>query len=226
MRIIAGDKGGFPILPPKGETTRPIPDRVKAALFSILGGSLPAVTAADFFSGTGSFGLEALSRGAARCVFFEKDREALRRLRANLESTGLSGRGTVWAGDLFRAPLPVPGHEAGSLRLVSFDPPYPLLAGGKSREQIRKLLAELPVSGWPADDAVYVIRHDRKMTVPMEGVPLAVTDVRHYGGMTLTFLAKPGAATWLSGSASTDEAEVPEGPVESDGAEPAADGDD
>jgi 16S rRNA (guanine966-N2)-methyltransferase len=194
VRIIAGDKGGFPILPPKGQTTRPMPDRVKAALFSILGGRLPAVGTADFFAGTGSFGLEALSRGASHCWFYERDREASDRLRTNLRTTGLAERGSVVGGDLFRAPFPPRNAGPGSLGIVSLDPPYPFLeAGSRLREPFRQLLIRLAGSGWPAADAVWVIRRERRMTLPLEDVPLAAYDERTYGGMTLTFLTRPGA---------------------------------
>jgi 16S rRNA (guanine966-N2)-methyltransferase len=208
MRIIAGKQGGMPILSPRDETTRPLPDRVKAALFSILGGTLPPRVVVDIFAGTGSFGLEALSRGACRCVFFERDRDAVRRLRTNLEKTGLADRAVVVPGDAFRAALPPAGTEPGEAVVISLDPPYPVLAPGKLREEFRKLLVRLAQSGWPAADALLIVRHERRITVPLEGVPWEPADVRTYGGMTLTFLRRPGTIA----AGASEPAAIPEEP--------------
>ncbi|HEX2971347.1 MAG TPA: RsmD family RNA methyltransferase, partial [Tepidisphaeraceae bacterium] len=86
MRIIAGEFRGRKLLSPEGDTTRPITDRVKQSLFDILTPLLPEAVVYDCFSGTGSMGLEALSRGAAQATFFEADRSALARLRQNIDA--------------------------------------------------------------------------------------------------------------------------------------------
>ena len=84
MRIVAGSKKGHRIAAPKGVVTRPTGDRVREAAFSLVG---PVAGAAvlDLFAGSGAMGLEALSRGAASCVFVERDREAMRVIQSNLE---------------------------------------------------------------------------------------------------------------------------------------------
>jgi 16S rRNA (guanine966-N2)-methyltransferase len=194
MRIIAGDKRGLTILSPRDQTTRPLPDRVKAALFSILGGTLPPRTVVDLFAGTGSFGLEALSRGASRCFFLERDGDALRRLRTNLHRTGLSDRAVVVPADVFRAPLPPAGGAAGEAAVISLDPPYRVLEPGRPRQDFARLLRRLAESGWPAADALLVVRTEKHLDVPVEGSPWAVVDRRTYGGMTLTFLRADGSA--------------------------------
>src|SRR5687767_8265786 len=102
MRIIAGEFRGRKLLPPAGDVTRPITDRVKQSLFDILTPLLPDARVYDCFAGTGSMGLECLSRGAAEVTFFEADREAVSRLKKNVESVKAGDRSRVVAGDLFR----------------------------------------------------------------------------------------------------------------------------
>src|SRR5580692_133052 len=85
MRIIAGQLRGRRLLPPTAETTRPITDRAKQSLFDILSPIIPDANVYDCFAGTGSMGLECLSRGAAHVTFFEADRSAAARMRTNIE---------------------------------------------------------------------------------------------------------------------------------------------
>lgn len=103
MRVIAGTAKGRTLASVPGDSTRPIADRVKSALFSILGSAnlIEGCRYLDLFGGTGAVGIEALSRGAAGAVFCERDRAALRTLRRNLEATGLAERGVVVPGDAF-----------------------------------------------------------------------------------------------------------------------------
>src|SRR3954465_9465040 len=86
MRIIAGEFRGRRLLPPEGDVTRPITDRVKQSLFDILTPLLPDARVYDCFAGTGSMGLECLSRGAAHATFFEADRSAVQRLKKNIST--------------------------------------------------------------------------------------------------------------------------------------------
>src|SRR5918997_2078096 len=98
MRIIAGEFRGRKLLPPGGDVTRPVTDRVKQSLFDILTPLLDNAIVYDCFAGTGSMGLECLSRGARRAVFFEADRSAMERLRKNIATLGVADRATVRAG--------------------------------------------------------------------------------------------------------------------------------
>jgi 16S rRNA (guanine966-N2)-methyltransferase len=104
MRVIAGTAKGKTLASVPGDRTRPITDRVKSALFSILTSQdlVEGRRYLDLFGGTGAVGIEALSRGAAQAVFCERDRSALAVLRRNLELTGLASRATVVPGDAFR----------------------------------------------------------------------------------------------------------------------------
>ncbi|MER3469301.1 MAG: 16S rRNA (guanine(966)-N(2))-methyltransferase RsmD, partial [Thermoflexus sp.] len=100
MRVISGSAKGRRLKSLPGAGTRPIADRVKTALFDILGASVVGARVLDLFAGTGSVGIEALSRGAAEAVFVEKDPRAVRVLRENLQRTGLADRARVVRGDV------------------------------------------------------------------------------------------------------------------------------
>jgi 16S rRNA (guanine966-N2)-methyltransferase len=103
VRVIAGSAKGRTLAAVPGDSTRPITDRVKSALFSILNSAdmIEGRRYLDLFGGTGAVGIEALSRGAAEVVFCERDRAALRTLQQNLAATGCSERAQVVRGDAF-----------------------------------------------------------------------------------------------------------------------------
>ena len=102
MRVVGGKARGMRLLSVPGEGTRPITDRVKTALFGVLGERVRGARVLDLFAGTGSVGIEALSRGAARVVFVDRSPKALRVLRENLRRTGLEEGAEVVLGDAFR----------------------------------------------------------------------------------------------------------------------------
>ena len=102
MRIIAGTHRGRRILPPATDSTRPITDRVKQSLFDLLAPRIEGAQVLDLFAGTGSMGLESLSRGAAHATFFESDRSAVKLLRQNIDALKLAPLSTVIATDLFK----------------------------------------------------------------------------------------------------------------------------
>jgi 16S rRNA (guanine966-N2)-methyltransferase len=119
VRIIAGRWRGRPLIAPQGQATRPTADRVREALFSMLAsrlGSFEGLQVADLFAGSGALGLEALSRGAAHCVFVENDRRAVEAIRANLAALGASGEILPRGAEHATLPRPVD--------LAFLDPPY------------------------------------------------------------------------------------------------------
>lgn len=126
MRIVAGRFGGRRLTTPRGRATRPTADRVREALFNLLG-PLEGLAVADLFAGSGALGLEALSRGASRLVAVDRAQEALRAVRNNLETLGLKtgGRGpevTVLQRDLGRSLAFL--NPLGPFDLILADPPY------------------------------------------------------------------------------------------------------
>ncbi len=182
MRIIAGVFRGRRLLPPETEVTRPITDRVKQSLFDILAPELAGARVLDLFSGTGSMGLECLSRGAEHADFFESDRSALKRLRQNIETLQVEDRARVRAGDLFQWFKTERENECIS-DVVFLDPPYRFLRDRASELQV---LAKRLTSVHLAARGIVVFRHDAadRLELPT----LATYDERTYGGMTLEFL--------------------------------------
>ena len=120
MRVIGGEFRSRRIKSLAGMEMRPTPDKLRETLFNILGAEVVESTFLDAYAGTGSVGIEALSRGAARVVFLEKHKGAVALIRENLESLGALGRALIIAGPALR--------ELGKHRadIVFLDPPYPL----------------------------------------------------------------------------------------------------
>jgi 16S rRNA (guanine966-N2)-methyltransferase len=175
MRIIAGIAKGRRLRSLGGDT-RPMTDRAREGIFSSLGPAVVDAAVADLYAGTGSMGLEALSRGAASAVFVERARRALGVLRRNVETAGLGGE--VVAAD-------VAAFLRGSERtfdLVFVDPPYVL-----SLASVRTILDEVvPRLGEHA--IVVVHRRAGESPGPPEG--LAVVDRRRYGDSEITRMMK------------------------------------
>ncbi len=136
MRVISGQWRGRPLAAPKGDATRPTADRTREALFSMLVsrvGSFDGLAVADLFAGSGALGIEALSRGAATCLFVEQDRPALDVLRANLLKLGATG------GDVRATSVLSLGPAVKPLDLVMMDPPYASGAGAVAADKLARL---------------------------------------------------------------------------------------
>jgi 16S rRNA (guanine966-N2)-methyltransferase len=182
MRIIAGEFRGRRLLPPEGtDVTRPITDRVKQSLFDILAPRLQGARVYDLFAGTGSMGLESLSRGAAGATFFEADRSAVQRLKKNIATLGVGARTKVVAGDLFRwFENQEPGDKAD---VVFLDPPYRFLS---ERPGDLKGLTRAIGRAHLAPGGMVVFRHDARDALELP--PLHRYDSRTYGGMTIELM--------------------------------------
>lgn len=102
MRVVAGKARGTKLIPVPGDSTRPILDRVKTALFDILRPNITGLTMLDLFSGSGSVGIEALSQGAQSCTFLDINENAIATIKANLKKTRLEDQANVKHTDAFR----------------------------------------------------------------------------------------------------------------------------
>jgi len=180
MRIIAGEFRGRKLLAPQGDATRPITDRVKQSLFDILTPRIEGARVYDLFAGTGSMGLECLSRGAAFVSFFEADRSALERLKKNIAAVKVESRSQVIPGDLFN--WFAANRPSDRADLIFLDPPYRYLR--ENPDQLRKL-AESIAENHLASDGWVIFRHDVRDELGL--APLKVVDRREYGGMVLEF---------------------------------------
>ena len=172
MRIIAGSHEGHKIHAPHGRDTRPTSDRVRENVFNILG-AVDGAAVLDLYAGSGAMGLEALSRGAVKAVFVERDGDAVRTIERNLDKLRLSG--TVLRQDAVTALA----TEAGSGRkydLVLVDPPYDMYADIQP-----KLARYLP--SVLAVDGVVVVETDARVEPEL---PLVERTSRKYGSTRIT----------------------------------------
>jgi 16S rRNA (guanine966-N2)-methyltransferase len=173
VRIIAGSRKGHRIAAPRGDNTRPTGDRAREALFTMLG-PLDDANVADLFAGSGALGLEALSRGASRCVFVESGHAAARVIQSNLLKLGLTGA-VVQKRDAL-AFLREEGGRGTTYDLVLCDPPY------GEWERLEPGLAEL-LPRVLAKDGVLVVETDAR-TEPQ--LPLELVTTRRYGSARIT----------------------------------------
>lgn len=175
MRIIAGQWRGRPLAAPKGEATRPTADRTREALFSMLAsrvGSFEDLAVADLFAGSGALGFEALSRGAASCLFVEQDRVALDALRANAERLGVRA-------DIRAASVLALGPAPKPMDLILMDPPYGTGAGSVALDKLARL-------GWTGPATWVSIETAKAETVEVAG--FTTETERIHGKAKLTIL--------------------------------------
>ena len=123
MRIVGGEHRGRKLFAPEGASTRPTSEKVREALFDILGARIAGAAFGDLYAGTGAVGLEALSRGASTCVFVEARGNAVGALQRNIELLGVAARSRVLAVDASRA-MDLLGKGDGVLDICFCDPPY------------------------------------------------------------------------------------------------------
>jgi 16S rRNA (guanine966-N2)-methyltransferase len=178
VRIIAGRARGRRLFAPKGQDTRPTPDRVREALFSILGARVRGATVLDLFAGTGALGLEALSRDASHATFAEKARTALVVLRRNIEAVGL-GDVHVIAAPASRAMTQL-AAEGRRFDLIFLDPPYALGV-------LSDTLAGLAEHGLFLPHATIVCEHHGRDAPPQPPPALRRSDTRVFGDVALSF---------------------------------------
>jgi len=195
LRIIAGERRGWRIDSPRGrDVTRPITDRVKENLFNIIQGLVPEAIVLDLFAGTGSIGLEALSRGANWVTFVEQHHDVAAILKANVAKLRYEAASRVIHGDALRLRPSVRDSgqaDMGSdlvFDLVFLDPPYPMLADELMRARIGESLAELSSLGALAAEATIVIRRESRTPGQYAWPGFQLTRSRPYGSMTLDFL--------------------------------------
>ena len=179
MRVIAGTARGVPLTAPRGDATRPITDRVKETLFAILGDRVPDARVLDLYAGSGAIGIEALSRGAEQVDFVERDRNAVKALRSNLDRTRLEERASVHELEVER----FLASTNGEWDVVVIDPPY----------EVRAIVAPLrALVPHVAPGASVAIKHFWRTETPeVEG--LAIIRQRRFGETMLTFLEAPDA---------------------------------
>jgi 16S rRNA (guanine966-N2)-methyltransferase len=182
VRVIAGSAKGRILRPPRTPATRPITDRAKESLFAILAPRLPRARFLDLFAGTGSVGIEALSRGCSHATFVERSRQALAGIRHNLEITGLAARADVVARDVFGYLRDAPSPAD----LIFVAPPQWL---GLWPRAVALLDSE---PGWLADGALVIAQHDPAESTPLDLARLHLSSERTYGRVRFSFFEGSG----------------------------------
>lgn len=160
MRIIAGQWRGRKLVAPQGDTTRPTADRTRETLFSMLTsrlGSFEGLQVADLFAGSGALGLEALSRGAAHCLFAEQEAAAMRALRKNIANLNATQQCDVRAGSAMAL-----GPAKQPLDLILMDPPYDTGAAAVALDKLNRL-------GWLSTSSWISVETSRKQEISVKG---------------------------------------------------------
>lgn len=177
MRIVAGQWRGRKLIAPKGDLTRPTADRTRETLFSMLAsrlGSFEGLSVADLFAGSGALGLEALSRGAATCLFVEQDQAAIKAIRANIESLDTRRAATVQQASVMTLGPAKQPHD-----LILLDPPYETGAGAVALDRMLRL-------GWIGPATWMAVETGAKEDFEVRG--LEIDAERKVGKARLTLL--------------------------------------
>ena len=183
MRIVTGSARGRRLRVPRGRAVRPTADRVKESIFSMLESryGCEGIAVLDLFAGSGSLGIEALSRGAAEAVFVEKDLRAAEAVRANLRTTGFTGE--VLMMPVARA-LATPHARGRRFGGIFLDPPY-------DRGFVAPTLTALATTGLVTADGWVVVEHGRKEQPEATIGSLIRRDTRRFGDTHVsTFTAR------------------------------------
>jgi 16S rRNA (guanine966-N2)-methyltransferase len=176
VRVVAGELGGRRLATPRGKRVRPTAERVREALFSRLG-PLAGGAALDLFAGSGALGFEALSRGAATCLFADDAAASIACVRANVAALGLEGRATVRRAD-FKRVLRDEARTGARYDLVLLDPPYAAAPGYAAA--LGELLPPVLAPG-----AVIAIESAHGLELPLD---LSADPPRRYGASTIQIL--------------------------------------
>lgn len=178
MRVIAGEFGGRRLASPRAAGLRPTADRVREALFSILGGSVDDARVLDLYAGTGALALEAMSRGARSATCVERSAGALRALERNVRDLGLERRVTIERGDALAYARRLRG-ESDRFDLIFCDPPY--------ADELEPILEDVVGGSWWTTAAVVEHVATRSPTTPA-GLE---ADTRRYGDTGVTIYRRP-----------------------------------
>ncbi len=212
MRIIAGQRRGHKFDGPKDQLTRPTSDLVREAIFNILGEAIDGMLVVDLFAGTGAIGLEALSRGADRAIFVERNRGNFALIRRNIATLRYEDRASVISQDAYRWAKAFVAEDAEPVA-VFIDPPYADYDDHPDR--VRKLLETL-IASLP-DGSILAAESRRKLDSEVLPDPES-WDIRRYGGtqVAIRTVGDPERFAESESQFEEDEAEGEERSVDGD----------
>jgi 16S rRNA (guanine966-N2)-methyltransferase len=191
MRIVAGTARGTRLDCPRGEKVRPTPEMARQAIFNIIGDAVNGATVLDLFAGVGTVGIEALSRGAAWCVFVERSNAHKLYLERNLERTHLAKQGDVLLRDVFRCAEAL--AKLGRPADIAFvGPPFPLLQDPAGRASLIRLLDEFAQRRLFKPGCTVILQHDLRDPIPEATPHLHAAGRRSYGRNVFTLYEAGG----------------------------------
>lgn len=173
LRVISGCAKGHKLKTIKGSSTRPTSDKVKGALFNIIALRVENSIVLDVFAGTGSLGIEALSRGACSAVFFDKSPECCETIKENLAHTKLADRAEVYTTD-FASGIEKLFKKGRRFDMILLDPPY-------NKNFIQETLKILIKNDIMKDDSIIIAEHSTSDSLPVTAGKLELADTRKYG---------------------------------------------
>ncbi|UPK46175.1 16S rRNA (guanine(966)-N(2))-methyltransferase RsmD [Paenibacillus pabuli] len=201
MRVVSGSAKGRPLKAVPGTGTRPTTDKVKEALFSMIGPYFEGGTALDLFAGSGGLGIEALSRGMDKAVFVDLESKSIEVIRANLKATRLEDQAAIYRNDASRA-LKALAKRSTQFDLVFLDPPYRM----KNGDELMLTMHELDLL---EPEATIVLEYESKHSYPEQFGPFEQTRKALYGETAVSIYHYAPAATTEDGEPSTAEEEAP-----------------
>jgi len=192
VRVIAGSAKGISLSSLNGDRTRPILEKIKGSLFNILANVVPESRVLDMFAGTGSIGIEALSRGAKSCIFVECNKSAIQIIKKNLEATGFRDKSQVLECDVFKI-IPYLESNKSEIDIAFAGPPYPLIDESPTRDNLLKLFSNLCDKQIILPDGIMVLQHRKgNVVIPPAACCIELFDSRLYGVTQLSFFKVVG----------------------------------
>ena len=180
IRVIGGELRGRKLFAVPDGQTRPTADRVREAIFNILGGRVSKALVLDLFAGTGAMGIEALSRGAESVLFADNDKKALTALEKNVNACSLERRAKIVKWNILKN-LNITSSFRHTFNLVFIDPPY-------NKNLIQPTLLNLDQSQCMANGACITIEHSQQEPIPENEERYKISDQRRYGKTLVSFL--------------------------------------
>lgn len=180
MRVIAGSVKGRKLKAPPGQETRPITDRIKEALFNVLGSDIIDTDFLDLFAGSGSVGIEALSRGARRAVFVDNSKIAVKVMKENITACKFTEQAQICEMDVFRA-VNFLEQKKKNFEYIYIDPPF------KNDKIFHKIMDELGETGLLSEDGILIIRTQKNKELAQQFKNLIQYRYNHYGESCLNY---------------------------------------
>ncbi|WP_250673304.1 16S rRNA (guanine(966)-N(2))-methyltransferase RsmD [Paraclostridium ghonii] len=179
MRVISGKARGLKLNTPKNEDVRPTTDRVKESLFNIINGYIIDGEVLDLFAGTGSLGIECLSRGSSKCVFVDLNKSSIDIVKSNIKKARVEANSEVMNTD-FKSAIEKVKNNSYKFDVIFMDPPY-------YKDMFIDALEKVEHSNILKEDGVIVVEHDTKHEFPKNVGRLIKSRNKKYGNTTLTF---------------------------------------